>query len=294
MKLPPIDMIVAVSSILDEYGLNMSLWYPIAMDSDWGSFFPNMKRLDVLFIPGGDGGSLTVTVQIMFTFAQQKANLVRQSHPFAEVWVSCQAWNESQMELFYETMQEPPSWLTGVIFGPQTRDPFPVLNQRLPASVLLSQYPDLGHGMISQYPNPEWPYAYAYTEGREVVNPRPSQHSKIAKMLLPGTVGFGAYSDGCNDDVNKIIWSALGWNSSVHYHEVLKDYAKYFIRPDYADSFAKGLANLELNWYGRLESNKHVEETLQLFQQMESTSKGQDLLNWRFQQHYFEPTMMLL
>jgi hypothetical protein len=52
------------------------------------------------------------------------------------------------------------------------------------------------------------------------------------------TVGFSAYSDGTNDDVNKIVWSATAWNSSSLVSEVVGQYSKYFISSDMEQQFA--------------------------------------------------------
>ena len=59
----------------------------------------------------------------------------------------------------------------------------------------------------------DWDVAYAQTEEREVINPRPLDEAQIFRVLQPyADAGFLTYSEGCNDDVNKAVWSALGWN----------------------------------------------------------------------------------
>src|SRR5205085_2107995 len=92
------------------------------------------------------------------------------------------------------------------------------------------------------------------------------------------------YSEGCNDDVNKAVWSALGWNPDVDELSVLREYSRYFIGPDMADSFAEGLLSLERNWRGPLLTNARVDETLAGFQEMERRASVHQKLNWRFQQ----------
>ena len=74
-------------------------------------------------------------------------------------------------------------------------------------------YPDLTHSLTTQYPVPEWDRALAVTESRESINPRPTQFAWIAAqhLALTNGVGFSSYSEGCHDDVNKMLWSAVAW-----------------------------------------------------------------------------------
>ncbi|MCP5119928.1 MAG: hypothetical protein GY953_54720, partial [bacterium] len=130
----------------------------------------------------------------------------------------------------------------------------------------------------------EWDLAYAWTEGREPINPRPLDQAAIIRLLQPHTVGAITYSEGCNDDVNKIVWSALGWDPAADVTEVLRQYSRFFIGDRYTDGFAQGLLALERNWRGRLLTNDGVDTTLIQFQAMESDAAPRDLLNWRFQQ----------
>ena len=97
-------------------------------------------------------------------------------------------------------------------------------------------------------------------------------------------MGFVTYSDGCNDDVNKMIWSALGWDPETPHATILRDYGRYFIGDRYADEFAQGLLALERNWRGPLLANAGIPVTLRQFQAMERSAPPQMLANWRFQQ----------
>jgi len=129
--------------------------------------------------------------------------------------------------------------------------------------------------------------AYAVTEARECINPRPEGESVIFRKTQPYTVGFLTYSEGCNDDVNKFVWSALGWDAETKAIEVLRQYSRYFIGQRYTDDFAQGLLALERNWQGPLLANQNVDTTLAQFQAMERAASPADLKNWRFQQALF-------
>ena len=117
-----------------------------------------------------------------------------------------------------------------------------------------------------------------------MINPRPKGQARIFRLLQPYTMGFLTYSEGCNDDVNKIIWSALGWDPEADVVEVLREYSRYFIGERYGDSFAQGLLALERNWQGPLLTNAGVYTTLRQFQAMEKTASPGLRQNWRFQQ----------
>ncbi len=130
---------------------------------------------------------------------------------------------------------------------------------------------------------PDWDLAYAITEAREVINPRPLDQARIFRLLEEHSMGFLTYSEGNHDDVNKFVWSGLGWDQEQDVVDILRDYSRFFIGPDYADSWAQGMLNLEQNWRGPLAQNGGVYTTLEQFQTMEKSASPQLKLNWRFQ-----------
>ncbi len=107
--------------------------------------------------------------------------------------------------------------------------------------------------------------------------------ASIFRVLQPYTIGFLTYSEGCNDDVNKAVWSGLGWDPDAPVIDILRDYARYYIGDAYADSFAQGLLGLERNWQGNLLTNADVDVTLARFQDLEKSASPEVLKNWRFQ-----------
>jgi len=214
---------------------------------------------------------------------KQTANLHR-FHPKAQMWVSPQSFNAAWMQEFFDLMQREPAWLTGVVYGPQVRISLPQLRARIPARYPIRDYPDITHSRHCQYPVPDWDVAFAMTEGRESINPRPRAMAAVYRLLHTNTAGFITYSEGCNDDVNKMIWSALGWDRDSDVLDTLRDYSRYFISTAHENGFAEGLLMLEQNWTGPLRRNVHVEETLRHFQTLEREAAPQEKLNWRFQQ----------
>jgi len=296
--LPPEQMMVEMSRISDDYGLDVWIWYP-AMDKDysdpkavdfalneWGEIFKALPRIDAVFVPGGDPGH--TRPRFLLSLLEKQTQNLRRYHPRAKMWVSPQSFNEEWLNEFYVFLQqEKPAWLTGVVYGPQNRVDIASLRKQVGKQYAIRLYPDITHSLECQFPVPDWDYAYAYTEGREVINPRPEGYANILRRQLPYSIGFLSYSEGCNDDVNKIICSALAWSPEAKVIDVLREYSRYLVGDRYADDFAQGLLSLESNWQGPLVLNENVETTLQQFQSMEDSASPRDFLNWRFQQGLF-------
>ncbi len=119
-----------------------------------------------------------------------------------------------------------------------------------------------------------------------MINPRPRDEATIFHAFADQTIGFITYSEGCNDDVNKIVWSSLGWDPGADVRDILRQYSRYFLGEGTGDvdGFAEGLLALEQNWRGPLLLNESVETTLEQFRDLERRAKPDVLLNWRFQQ----------
>jgi hypothetical protein len=294
-SLPPMQMMVEMSRLLDEYGLDVWIWYP-ALDKDysdpktvefalneWGAVFQKLPRIDAVFVPGGDPGH--TQPKVLMALLEKETRVLHQYHPKAQMWVSPQGFDQQWLDEFLDILnREQPAWLTGVVFAPQVRISLAELRAKVPQRYPIRHYPDMTHSLQSQYPVPDWDVAYAVTEGREVINPRPLDEAAIFRRMQPYTIGFLTYSEGCNDDVNKFIWSALGWDPDANVVDILRQYSRYFIGDEYTDWFAQGLLALERNWRGPLAGNAGVYTTLAQFQNMERGSSPETRLNWRFQQ----------
>ena len=292
--LPQMPMMVEMSRIANEYGLDVWVWYP-ALDKDyadpkqvdfalkeWADVLSKLPRVDAVFVPGGDPGH-TEPRHLMALLEKQTANL-RRYHPKLQMWMSPQGFTKEWMDQFYDILQKEPAWLTGVVFGPQVRDSLPVLRARVPLRYRIRHYPDITHSLRSQYPVQDWDIAHALTSQREQINPRPIDEAVIFRAAQPYASDFITYSEGCNDDVNKVVWSGLGWDPKSDVLQILREYSRYFVGPAFTDSFAQGLLALERNWRGPLAANTSVYSTLEQFQAMEHAASPADLRNWRFQQ----------
>ena len=294
--LPPERMMVEMSRLADNYGLDVWVWYP-AMDKDysdprtvesavqeWSGVLRTLPRLDAVFVPGGDPGH-TEPKFLLALLEKQKQSL-RSYHPKVQMWVSPQGFDAGWMTEFTNILKQPQteSWLDGVVFGPQSRLSPKEFRSAVPQRYPVRFYPDITHSLGCQYPVADWDVAYALTQGREIINPRPQSEADILRLSLPQTIGFITYSEGCNDDVNKFVWSAVGWDPDQSIASMLRDFSHYFIGAREADGFAQGLLNLEQNWRGPLAVNEGVDVTLAGFQDMERSATPAVIQNWRWQQ----------
>ena len=296
---PKLEMMVEMSRLADDYGLDVWIWYPVVEDDDLNErtigkamkesaeVFSKLPRIDVVFVPGGDPGE--IHPKQLFPLMERQKQVLTKYHPDAQMWVSPQGFDHDDdtigwLKAFYNILhQQQPRWLDGVVYGPQVETTLAELRKELPEQYPIRRYPDITHCLDAQYQVPDWDPAFHVTLYREPINPRPRAYAKIFTDWDQYTVGFITYSEGVNDDVNKFIWACLGWDPDMKVEDILREYGKYFISGRYAEKFADGLLGLERNWQGPLLTNVGVYETLKIFQQMEADATPQEKLNWRFQ-----------
>ena len=303
MRTPVWKMTVELARMIDSYGLDVWLYLPLLDDihdsaaaretlEDRRVLFQEGFPLDAVFVPGGDPGD--TPPELLLPWLKDLAGVLRESHPQAQLWLSNEdfeaSWND---DLFEYLQEESPGWLTGIIFGTWTKLSLPEQRKRVPERYPIVQYPDITHCIQCQYPVPNWDRAFARTLGREPINPRPRDYSQICRLLLPHSQGFVTYSDGVNDDVNKFLWTALGWDPEVNVDSILREYGRYFVGEEYGDAMAEGLIALEGNWQGPICENRQVEGTLSHWRSLETRIRSasseclHDPFNWRFQMGLF-------
>ena len=295
MKISAIEMIAEQSKICDSYGIDVWMWYP-NMGTDYTNpdslkkeiderreVFMAVPRLDALFVPGGDPGDLEPDE--LFNWLQEEAKILLQYHPKAKIWVSPQVFRPTQkwFDAFYGHVNKEYPWFGGIVFGPWIKTPIQEIRKIVNPNIPIRRYPDITHSLSSQYPIPNWDLAYAITLGRECINPRPSDQKIIHNAFDQYAQGSLSYSEGTNDDVNKFIWSDQDWNPETPVIETLRDYARYFVGPDYTELVAQGIIALEKNIQGPLLTNDGVIRTFQQWQDMEKNASEEVLRNFRFQ-----------
>jgi len=286
---PAQDTIVGVSRLSQQYGLRFDLYYPeMARDyTDPAQFAAELKQfealvkslplIDSVHVPGGDPGH--TAPEVLLLLMQQQTEILHRYHPKAEIWVSAQGFTGPRYKRFYEMMAAKPAWLTGVFFGPQSRESLEQQRAAIPSQYPIEFYPDTAHTMHSQFPVPQWDPIFALTESREPIDPRPAAFEHIYKHYNALNSGFLVYSEGVNDDINKFLWGAWGWSVSADTHHALVEYARYLLHLDdaSAENVARGIEGLEQNWNGPLLQNTGIPKTLAV---LEATNASTD--NWRW------------
>jgi hypothetical protein len=291
MRVPRREMNRAMSEICQRYGQDYWVWTPATVDLkdkaasaklllQFDELFGDVPSLTGVFVPGGDPGDNEP--EEVLPFLGEIAARLRTKHPRAKVWLSLQGFRKEQAEVVYKWLEGgAPAWFGGIVAGPSS-PPVAETRRRLPAGVGLRLYPDITHNKISQYEVPEWDQAYALTLGREAVNPRPAEYAAIHNRYAAMSDGFLSYSDGVHDDVNKSVWSALGWDRGRTPRQILVEYCRFYFSWALAEESADAILALERNWRGPLEQNGAVEATLREWRRLESLApelKG----NWRWQ-----------
>jgi hypothetical protein len=291
MPLSRPEMNRVMAKICDKYDVDYWVWTPADFDlKDTAkraaalefheSFYKDCPRLDAIFFPGGDPGDNHPSD--VMPFLEDLSRILPKYHPDAKIWMSLQGFEGEKQEYFFEWLDEhKPEWLGGVVAGPGS-PPLPDLRARLDARYKLRDYPDITHVVRCQYPELNFDQVFALTAGREPINPRPLFYADVFAKTAPHTDGFLSYSDGCHDDVNKAIWSGLGWNSNQEPRALLVDYARCFFSPASAEKIADGILALEQNWQGALRDNAGVPATLAAWQKLEK-SRPELKGDWRWQ-----------
>lgn len=295
--LPPMETMVGMARIAADYGLAVWVWYP-AIDEDytkpetvanalaeWGGVLSKLPRLDGILVPCGDPGH--TPPEVLFPMLEKQAAQLKKWHPKTTWWVAPQGFDAKKQATFQSLIAQNPAWLTGVAYGPWMLMDLPAFRKWIPARYPIRLYPDITHSHRCQFPVPDWDFPFVVTQHREPINPRPTDMAAVFRYAQPHTIGFIAYSEGCNDDVNKIVWSGLSWNPDRPVRDVVREYARYFIGPAFEESFAEGLFSLEKNWRGPVAGNAGIDSTLAHFQRLEKAVPPPTHLNWRFQQALF-------
>lgn len=276
---PREKMTVEQSRICQRYGLDYWVWTPASFDlsdktlrdaalAEHTSLYDRCPVISAVFVPGGDPGSNPP--ELIMPFLEDLARLLQKRHPEARIWMSMQGFDRFKQDQVYRWIRErTPDWFGGLVGGPSS-PPLHELRARLPRPYGVRDYPDITHCVRAQFPVPWWDPAFAFTLGREPVNPRPRFCSQIIEDTARFTDGFISYSDGIHDDVNKVVWSALGWDPSADVGAIVAEYARVFFGPEVADRAASGILALERNWDGALATNGAVDATFALWREIES------------------------
>lgn len=294
------EMNIKFAEFCDKYDLQHWIWLPVlinlpdeAKEIDFlkqqEDLYTKIKRLDAIFVPGGDPGHNKANV--LLPHLERTAALVRKSHPAVKIWLSLQYFKPDDIEFLYNYLeQQKPTWFGGLVMGPSS-PPMEPTRMRLPKNYQLRWYPDITHSVRCQYPIPWLDPALGMTLGREPVNPRPVDYTAIYQMDYRFTDGFLTYSDGVHDDFNKNLWTQLGWNPLTNPRDVAREYSRFFFGSELAEMGADGLFALESDTRGALADRGSVTATYLLWKEMEQRLAAPGS-KWRFGMHLFRAYYM--
>ncbi|MFM8931732.1 MAG: hypothetical protein ACKOS8_07645, partial [Gemmataceae bacterium] len=129
-KLPRDEMNLRFAELCDRYDLDHWVWVPvqIKLPAPQGeqeflarqeAFYKACKRLDAVFVPGGDPGDNHS--KDLVPFLEKMAASVARHHPKAKVWLSLQGFKKADIDHFYAYVDDKkPDWLGGVVMGPSS------------------------------------------------------------------------------------------------------------------------------------------------------------------------------
>jgi len=292
MKFSRDTMNVIFSKICQKYDLDYWIWAAEETDLKdeksrkaelvkYEEFFKACPKFDAVFYPGGDPGENHP--KDVLPFLEEMTAILHKYHPHATMWISLQGFDEEKVKYFYDFLnKKSPDWLTGVVNGPSS-PPIKLERELLPKKYKLRSYPDVTHTVRCQFPVKKWDQAFALTEGREVCNPQPLYYAGIHNHDAPYTDGFISYSDGCHDDLDKVVWSQMAWDTKQDVRKVVNEYSNFFFSSKVANEAAEGIMDLEQNWVGPTAENTTIEKTLELWKKLEAENPQLNATNWRWQ-----------
>ena len=159
--------------------------------AEWKEIYQRLPRIDAILVPGGDPGNTRPST--CCPCWRNRPNGSNNITPTRRCGFRRRALAGAWLDEFVTILQtEVPAWLSGVVYGPWCHMTIDEFRRLIPASIPIRSYPDITHSVDCQYPVPDWDIAYALTEGRETINPRPRQETD---HLRPDGRGCDRLSD---------------------------------------------------------------------------------------------------
>ncbi len=298
------EMNVHISDICRQYGLDFWMWIPATFDLEDEALreealrihektYRDSPRVDAVFFPGGDPGSNPP--ELVLPFLEEIAELLQRHHPDAAVWLSLQGFRSEWVDHVHDWLEQeaPGTWFGGLVHGPGSPDLYET-RRRTPSRFPIRHYPDITHIVRCQYPHNQLDPVFSIAHTRQGINPQPRHSQFIHNRFAPLTNGFLTYSDGAHDNVNKMVWTRLGWNPDEPLREILMDYARCFLRPDLAADGADAILALEQNWEGPAMENGGITNALYAWERIADTMEAElrgDKANWRLQMLLLRATL---
>ncbi len=291
------EFLTEASKLADKVDIDVSLWHANEDNEEEEQalkerdlLYSAMKRLDYLFIPGGDPGSLQA--DDFMERCKKISKVYKKHHPNGQMHISAQAphCHKDWPEIFINEISKKPEEIDAVIMGPNHAYPMHQLREKVPSEYPMRFYPDITHNLRCEYPvnfqQDDWHFAFCNTLSRESVNPRPTEFRTLNRIFSPYTIGGVSYSEGVHDDLNKAVWSALEWDKDADLREILLDYSRFFMPGIDEEEIADIIFLLEKSWQGDPVENPCIDVVYNnLCALIENHKELYE--NWRFLLIYF-------
>ncbi len=297
MKYDEEEFLIEASRMADELDLDVSLWHPNNNNETEEEalklreeLYKKIPRLDILFIPGGDPGELPA--EEFIERGKKISSILKKYHKNALFFPSAQAPHsiENWGDELIKKLKYEPEEIDGIIIGPNKAFPMHELRQKTPIKYPLRFYPDITHNLRCEYPvhflNDDWHYAFSSTIGREGINPRPEEFKMLHRLYSSYTIGSVSYSEGVHDDLNKMVWSLLEFDSELSLNECVEDYVRFFMFNADTEKLKNCIFGLEKNWCGNPLTNPSIDYTYNSFCELKKAYPELSE-NYRFMLLYF-------
>ncbi|HTI50594.1 MAG TPA: hypothetical protein VL475_06580, partial [Planctomycetaceae bacterium] len=119
MKYSREEMNLKFAELCAKYDLDHWIWVPVlvhlpdtpqeeAFLKQQEAYYKQIKRLDAVFVPGGDPGH--TRPKVLFDLLEKQTANLKKFHPKAAMWMSPQSFTGPWMEEFYELIRKEPAW----------------------------------------------------------------------------------------------------------------------------------------------------------------------------------------
>jgi len=261
--------------------------------------YARLKRLDAVFTASGDPGGCRCDdcrpwPTTYLAMAAEQAAVLRRHHPQARYYLSNQQMRAEENDLFLGLLvREQPDWLTGVLWGPQSRS-LPEMRERIPQCYQVILYPDITHAAVCQHPVEGWEKERALFFERRSPTYRPLATRALWEATKRYADGSKPYSEGVYDDLNKAVWTGSQWCVTTPHAtmpvagpeplgEIVHQYARRHFGRAAEELLSEVIFTLEENWSTPLVGNAMVLATLDALRSQEALLPADRRDSWRWQ-----------
>ena len=140
------------------------------------------------------------------------------------------------------------------------------------------------------YELPAWHAAFAFTHGRQAINPSPTMFANVYKTYLADEavrsrlIGVSSYSEGLAADLNMCMMLVLASHNCTAV-EAVTLYASYFFGAGASANVTRLMFLLEQSWTGDIYNNSAIASAYDL-----AIATLQPALGWRAQMYLYRAT----